>query len=333
MDIIYKNNNCPIFVNVLYNNAKEAKDCKTGEIEIVQDSETGLVYNQKFNYTNIDYNIEEYHHERNFSSLDKKHLYDVKEIISQHFNKFNLLEIGCGSGFFLEYLSDNGFCIEGYDPSYTGKNPRIKKEYYTNKVNKVYDAIILRHVLEHIPNPYNFLLTLKENNKNNGLVYIEVPNLDYINENFGFYDFYYEHVNYFRLSDFQAMFNSIKEYGTLFGGEFLYIVADLKELKKPNNKTPFILNPSFQKKFNEYVDLIKNANNKTVLWGCGLRGTMFSILMYNNDAKFDYFVDINPNKQNKYLPLISSESGYGKVSSFDEVEKKLTGGGGVLSLY
>ena len=332
MNIIYENDRCPIFVNVLYNDPIEAKNCKTGKIQIVQDDNTGLVYNNKFNPIDMDYNIDEYHHERNFSISDKNHLFEVKNIIQKYFSNLNILEIGCGSGFFLEYLNNNGFNVEGYDPSYTGANPRIKKEYY-NKSDKNYDAIILRHVLEHIPNPYEFLLGLKENSKNNTLVYIEVPNLDYINENFGFYDFYYEHVNYFRFSDFNSMFKNIIEHGTLFGGEFLYIVADLNNITKPQNKEPFILNPNFQKRFDKYVDIIKNSKSKTVLWGCGLRGTMFSILMHDNNAKFDYFVDINPNKQNKYIPLISNENGYGKVSNFKDIENELSTGGGGYNIY
>lgn len=219
--MIFYSKNYPIFQNVLYDSPEEAINCKVAEIEIVQDEQTGLVYNKKFNVKLMNYD-KEYHNEQQFSDVFKKHLNNVKDIIEKYFDKKSLLEIGCGDGYFLELLFNNGFDIEGMDPSYEGDNKNIKKEYYTENNKKKYNGIILRHVLEHLENPYNFLLNLKKINKNSGLVYIESPNLDYINKNCIFTNFFYEYVTYFRLSDFEGMFNSILESGTAFNDQYIY---------------------------------------------------------------------------------------------------------------
>jgi hypothetical protein len=42
------------------------------------------------------------------------------------------------------------------------------------------------------------------------------------------FDLFYEHVNYFRLDDLRRMFGTVHEAGHLFGGQYLYIVADLR---------------------------------------------------------------------------------------------------------
>lgn len=133
--MIFYSKNYPIFQNVLYDSPEEAINCKVAEIEIVQDEQTGLVYNKKFNVKLMNYD-KEYHNEQQFSDVFKKHLNNVKDIIEKYFDKKSLLEIGCGDGYFLELLFNNGFDIEGMDPSYEGDNKNIKKEYYTENNKK-----------------------------------------------------------------------------------------------------------------------------------------------------------------------------------------------------
>ena len=74
-------------------------------------------------------------------------------------------------------------------------------------------GFLLRHVLEHIPNPFEFLLRLKEANGRKGRIYIEVPCFDWICEHCAWFDIFYEHVNCCRISDFYRMFGSVVEVG------------------------------------------------------------------------------------------------------------------------
>lgn len=322
MNIIFSETKYPASANVLYDNIEDAINCKTFDIEIVQDPNTGLVYNRKFDQKTMEYN-ENYHSERTFSNSYKNYLSTIKDVIEKYFIKSNVLEIGCGDGTFLEYLSERGFDIEGMDPSYQGNNKKIKKEYYTENSKKVYDGIILRHVIEHIQNPYNFLYNLKKINKDHGLIYIEVPNLDYINKNNSFFDIYYEHVNYFRMTDLKNMFDNILETGICFDGQYMYIVAELGSFKTPKKTDDFIFDNNIFTKLNNSIDIIKKSISKNIIWGCSLKGVIFSIFLYKNNIKVDYFVDISPYKQNKYMPIISNYDGYGKIISFDKIEKNL----------
>jgi len=45
--------------------------------------------------------------------------------------------------------------------------------------------------------------------------------------------YFYEHVNYFRMDDFRRMFGKIYESGHFFGGQYLYVVADMASLREP----------------------------------------------------------------------------------------------------
>ena len=315
-NIIYKAYNYPIFQNVLYDTMEESMSCKIGDIELVQDDETGLIYNQLFKSENMEY-AENYHNEQEFSLTFRHHLDDVKYLIEKHVGKQNLLEVGCGKGHFLEHLTSYGFDIIGMDPAYEGNNPNIKKEYYSSNISKTFNCIIMRHVLEHIENPYDFLCQLKENNNTQGLIYIEVPCFDWINNNNSFVDIFYEHVNYFRKIDFENMFDNIVDMGTLFNGQYLYVIADLSSFKKPIKKETFTLNKSFFDKLIYYKDMILNSNKKTVIWGCGAKGQILSFLLKNLNVSIDYFVDINPAKKDKYLALVnkySNSTGGGNVA-------------------
>ena len=81
---------------------------------------------------------------------------------------------------FLEMLLADEFEITGFDPAYEGDNPRVVKEYFKQGVLKPSQGLILRHVLEHVPDPYDFLRQLRDANGGSGLIYIEVPCFDWI---------------------------------------------------------------------------------------------------------------------------------------------------------
>lgn len=94
--------------------------------------------------------------------------------------------------------------ITGFDPTYEGHNDRIRKEYFSPGIIDRADGLVLRHVLEHVQQPVQFLKQIAEANGHAGRIYIEVPCFDWIREHNAWFDIFYEHVNYFRLDDFHG---------------------------------------------------------------------------------------------------------------------------------
>ena len=45
---IYHQTNLPIFQNRMYSSAEEAQNCPTGNIYLIENEKTGLVYNEAF---------------------------------------------------------------------------------------------------------------------------------------------------------------------------------------------------------------------------------------------------------------------------------------------
>ena len=176
---IYRAEQLPIFQNRMFHSEQEAKNCIKSDVVVVQDLETGLIFNQVFRPDLMSYDAD-YQNEQSFSSVFQRHLQNVSEVIVKHFEAHSLIEVGCGKGYFLEQLQRLGFEITGLDPTYEGSNPSVIKRYFNPEIEIQADGIILRHVLEHVRDPLGFLSNIRESNGGPGKIYIEVPCFDWI---------------------------------------------------------------------------------------------------------------------------------------------------------
>jgi hypothetical protein len=301
--ILFEEKGYPVIQNIAYVNYKDAINCKKGDIKIVYDHSSGLVYNDLFDETSIEY-TPEYNNEQGNSQFFKNHLNKVADLIEENIGKNSIVEVGCGKGLFLEMMLDRGIDIVGFDPTYVGNNPRVTKKFFEyGIIEKPSSGLVLRHVLEHIKNPYEFLKQLKEANGDQGLIYIEVPCFEWICSNRTWYDLFYEHVNYFRLDDFKRMFTKIISIGHIFGGQYLYVIADLSSLVKPIVTKPdsTFFPKDFMLRMEKALD--DKLGRSICIWGAGSKGVIFAHLMQRLGKKIDFVIDVNPEKQGKYLPV------------------------------
>ena len=194
MKVLYEQKQFPVLQNRVYETAQDAINCPKGGIKIIEDAKTGLVYNAAFDADLMIYD-ENYNNEQGLSPSFKKHLQQAAEIIEVTLGNEALVEVGCGKGFFLEMLLGRGVDVTGFDSTYDGENPRVVKKYFEPGIIATpAKGLILRHVLEHIPNPYDFLCRLRDANGGGGLIYIEVPCFDWILSKRAWFDIFYEHV-------------------------------------------------------------------------------------------------------------------------------------------
>ncbi len=317
---LFKVEGLPVFQNKMFADRASALSCPKGDMRLVQDRETGLIYNADFDASLLEYDAD-YQNEQACSDVFQRHLGDVKTIIQRNFFGKPLIEVGCGKGFFLEYLHNAGYDITGIDPAYEGDNPRVIKACFEASLGLSADGIILRHVLEHMSNPFAFLSAIALENGGKGQIYIEVPCFDWICEHRAWFDIFYEHVNYFRLADLHRMFGKVHESGHIFGGQYLYVVADLSTLHKPifASQDKCI----FPKDFLEDIDRVAAITNgkRNAIWGGASKGVIFSLYMQRAGVNVDLVIDINPAKQNKYM----AGSGL-KISSPSDGMKALRAG-------
>jgi Zn ribbon nucleic-acid-binding protein len=312
---VYTVKDLPLFQNKVYDSVSEARSAPTGTIELIHCVNCGFIYNRSFDNRLMIYD-QTYQNEQNYSGYFQNYLNEIIEL----FHKEGLIdgksvEIGSGKGYFLNLMEQSGADIMGFDPAYDGGNPHIIKEYFSPKHTGIRaDTVILRHTLEHIGDPFQFVHLIAEINNHHGKIYIEVPSFEWINARNAFWDIAYEHCNYFRESVLKAMFKKSKT-GLLFNGQYLYVIAELRDLKegiRGSRSYPSEFKPIFVEKLAEYGRILAKSQRNTV-WGAGGKGSTF-VNMLDPEAKLiKYLVDINPKKQNKYLaksahPILSPAS-------------------------
>lgn len=292
----------PVLQNRVFHTAAEGRASPRGELVLTQSTVTGLVFNGRFDQALLTYDAD-YQNEQACSSVFRQHLDDVLAIIRRHCLGSSLIEVGCGKGYFLEHLRQAGYDATGIDPAYEGKNPRVVRAPFSSELGMTADALVLRHVLEHIQDPVAFLRAIALANGNQGKIYIEVPCFDWILERCAWFDIFYEHVNYFRTSDFDRMFGRVHEQGHVFGGQYQYVVADLASLRTPIAKPQdhIAMPANFTAGIEKSKAIARATLGEKAIWGASSKGVIFAHHLQAAGIEFDLAVDINPVKQDRYM--------------------------------
>lgn len=297
--LLFEEPDFPIFQNRMYESPEEARACPRGDIRLVQDCRSGLIHNAAFRPELMAYDAA-YQNEQAHSPSFKSHLDEVATIVERNLGTTGLVEVGCGKAYFLELLQSRGCSITGFDPTYEGDNSSVQRHYFGDDVSVSAKGIVLRHVLEHINDPVGFLGGLRAAN-GGGLIYIEVPCFDWIMGRRAWFDIFYEHVNYFRLDDFSRLFGTVFEIGHLFGGQYLYVVADLASLREPVFKEADRV--AFPADFLPAATSGPDRHNlPRAVWGAASKGVIYAMLRERSGSPVDVLIDINPAKCGKFVP-------------------------------
>ena len=89
--VLYKESDFPILQNRVYGTYKEAIHCPRGEIQVVEDDQSGLIYNAAFRAELMRYDSN-YNNEQANSIFFQQHLIAVKEIIRRELGQQELVE-------------------------------------------------------------------------------------------------------------------------------------------------------------------------------------------------------------------------------------------------
>jgi SAM-dependent methyltransferase len=208
--------NVPVHQNLVCNTWEEALNVKRGDLSLVE-CECGFVFNQSFDESLLSYG-ERYNNDQMASEVFNEYVDSIVEYLG--LRNQSIIEIGCGNGAFLKKLCAENDGV-GYDPSYIGplENGRVSfvRGYYEGLSC---DIVVCRHVIEHVPDPVGLIATI-----NAPRVFFETPNLDWIIENDTWWDFFYEHCNYFTAGTLKYAFALAGFDGRAreaFGGQYLW---------------------------------------------------------------------------------------------------------------
>ena len=156
-----------------------------------------------------------YHVVRNYQ-FGKKYTI-IRKLIEKR--KKKILDVGSGTGEFIEYFAKNGWDVKGVETDDKARNYSInnyncivdKSLDETAKYGKKFDVITLWHVLEHVYDINEYISKLKKLLNNDGYIILGLPNCDsfdakYYKENWYAYDLPI-HVSHFTKNDIKNLVN------------------------------------------------------------------------------------------------------------------------------
>jgi len=199
--------NTPIFCNVLWETAEEARNAPRGDILLGLCDGCGLIYNTAFDPDKVAYSPA-YENSLHLSPRFERYAEALASRLTHTYGLDGklLLEIGCGRGEFLEKLCAGGRNRGlGFDGGYGGPLTRgsmrfISDGFSPERVDGAVDFICARHVLEHVHRPRAFLEGIRAVARRGcgaAPLYLEVPNGAWILQELRVWDVIYEHCSYF----------------------------------------------------------------------------------------------------------------------------------------
>jgi len=317
----YYQEKCPVLNNVLYDSLRNSLLAVTGKLNIKQCQHCGFMFNADFNPDLMSYE-KDYNSSRSNSTTYNNYLSSLVKTIKNKIDlNSNVLEIGSGDGSFLKQLSAETSCFcWGYDPSYKKiknlpNNIKFNDEVFDPEKNKIqFDVIIFRHILEHMWKPYHFLKNLINNKvlKKNAIIIVEVPDLNWIISSHSFFDFTYEHCNYFNYSSMYNLFYKLKiqpiEKKIVFQNQYLLVFGVWTQKKqlnilKNNSNITIDFRQRLEKKKKDLIHIVESAD-EICIWGASGKGViLLSSFQQEVIEKVNFVIDIDPLKQGKFLPV------------------------------
>ncbi|MDP4266785.1 MAG: class I SAM-dependent methyltransferase [Bacteroidota bacterium] len=121
-----------------------------------------------------------------YQFVKKYNLIKKLQLISNYKKSGNILDIGCGTGDFLNICKKSKWITFGIEPndkarSFAQKNNGIDvftEDKLNEFENNFFDVITLWHVLEHVSDLNERIITIKRILKKDGILVVAVPNCD-----------------------------------------------------------------------------------------------------------------------------------------------------------
>lgn len=159
--------NSPVCIGQLFANKQEAQEAATGTICLGFCEACGHVANTAYNAKLLSYG-EQYENSLEFATTFRSYAENLAEKLVKKYDLRNkdVLEIGCGNGYFLKRLcavGDNRGV--GYDPAAPAQNEAkitFVRDVFSALSSDVFaDLVCCRQTLEHFEQPRMFLLDLQ----------------------------------------------------------------------------------------------------------------------------------------------------------------------------
>lgn len=314
----------PILCNELWPDRAKGISAPLGNIDLQTCETCSLIWNRSFDDALISYSPG-YENALHFSMEFRSFASGLaRDLIERHgLQGGHVVEIGAGDGYFLETLVEHGVATgSGYDPSLSPEKVRsngpirlLNAAFGPGQLSEPIDAVICRHVVEHLTRPKEFLVKVRQAMSGASVpIYIEVPNTDWILRSGSLWDVIYEHVTYWTTTSLGNLFTNCGIQKTAaacrYGNQFLSMEGRASTVSRPLNadkiQNALISAARFSNEIDRVIstwnDRLADGHGAVVIWGAGSKGITFANIMGKMSDRIIAMIDQNPRKWDKFIP-------------------------------
>jgi 2-polyprenyl-3-methyl-5-hydroxy-6-metoxy-1,4-benzoquinol methylase len=322
----------PLFLNVLAKDQEEARQAPTGRLELFECATCGFVFNRAF--TDLPYG-QDYFLDATRSPRYRRHLDGVSDRLAERMSdhaRFTVVDVGAGQGTFLahlvERLKGRVRLAHGFDPAFraaaaallpanVGFTASVLDAQSAAALDFPVDAVVTRHVVEHVIEPVRFLRSIRESIGGRFELMVETPNVAHSLERGLLHDFCYEHC---AMMSGAALVHALRRAGyervtvePVFDGEYLLAFASVARDRAAGNafsrplpeaaprRRLARIAESFVAEHRQRLQRAR-ARGPIALWGGAGKGALFAHLIDPDRTLVELVVDIHPDKQGTFLP-------------------------------
>ena len=316
----------PVHQNLVFKSQQEAVSAARGTLAMVACEACGFVFNRAFDLGKLSYSAQ-YDNTQLSSGVFQEHVNGlIRHLVDERgIRNAQIVEVGCGKGGFIRALvADEGANNTGYgfDPTYVGPDTdldgrlRFERRFYDASCTDVpADAVVSRHVIEHVPQPLVLLQAIADalRGRPNARIFLETPCVEWILRNEVVWDFFYEHCSLFTAHSLttacETVGFTVEEVRHVFGGQYLWLEAVNRPPAQVTRDAEQIPQQARQfaaaqaEKSERWRTAIRElaGSQRLALWGAAAKGTTFANLIDPDREYFACLVDINPAKQGGYV--------------------------------
>lgn len=316
----------PVHQNLLTRTVDAALALNRGRLDLHACSRCGFVFNAAFDPRLLDYGAA-YENTQTCSPAFEAHVASLADHLVEErgLRDARIVEIGCGKGGFLRALleRDAGNRGVGFDPSYSGPENdlggrlRVERRFFDESCGGTgADAVICRHVIEHIPDPVALLRLVRSSTASPEVrVFFETPCIEWILAHEVIWDVFYEHCSYFSAGSLTAAFQAagfeVASVRHVFGGQYLWIEATPgapSGAPARDGEGISTMARRFSTAEADHVARLRarllalRRDGPVAMWGAAAKGATLASLVDPERDLLACVVDLNPVKQGGYLP-------------------------------
>ena len=318
----------PIAQNLVFPTREAAVSCGEGALDMRRCTACGFVWNDRFDPALLVYDTT-YDNDQSFSPRFRGHLDEVATIVADRLGgvtDVDVLEVGCGQGRFLSVLAsrlgESWRSAAGYDPVWKGnssalpRGARIRGEHFSagsmRPGDPSPDAAVIRHVIEHVPDPIGFLQSIRDALAEGTPLFVETPNVDWILRQGAFFDFYYEHCSLFTPHSLGLALTrsgfTLEEEHVLFDGQYMLTVAAASAAACETSKQGRFDDLGYASRRDHFLKALgtvidqRRRHGRVALWGSASKGVTLCLMLSQVEGRIDCVIDINARKQGGFMP-------------------------------